>query len=240
MNNQRLIAKLTGFGLVLMALTAGFSFGFAYPKFFDLSQLEFAQKNITENIELYKLMLSGILLIIILDLLVSWTLYQYFKNDDNSLAFFSLIFRIIYTVLFCIATYYLTLNLESNTNKIVTENYESFDKIWSSGLLIFGIHLLIIGQLMKLHQLIPIILWCLTIIAGTSYILVHSIKIIFPELTEVTETLNTLLGLPMALGELGLAIWLIVKGGKIKFKVKPSNFIETKNLKKKIKTITNS
>lgn len=228
MNNQRLIAKLTGYGLVLMALTAGFSFGFAYPKFLDINQLEFAQKNITENIGLYKLMLSGILLIIILDLLISWTLYQYFKNDDNSLAFFSLIFRIIYTVLFCIATYYLTLNLESTNNDIVLENYEFFDKIWSLGLLIFGTHLLIIGLLMKLHKVIPRILWCLTITAGFSYILVHSIKIIFPELTKVTETLNILLGLPMALGELGLAVWLIVKGGKIKLKVKPPNLIETK------------
>ena len=50
MNNQRLIAKLTGYGLVLMALTAGFSFGFAYPKFLDINQLEFAQKNITGNL----------------------------------------------------------------------------------------------------------------------------------------------------------------------------------------------
>ena len=228
MNNQRLIAKLTGYGIILMALTAGFSFGYVYSKFLDINQLEFAQKNVTENIELYKLMLSGILLIIMLDLFIYWTLYQYFKNDDNILAFFSLIFRIIYTVLFCIATYYLTLNLESNSNEIVLENYESFDNMWALGLIFFGIHLLIIGRLMKLHQLIPLILWCLTFFAGFSYIVVYSIKIIFPELNELTETLNVILAVPMALGELGLAVWLIVKGKVIKFKVKPHNLIETK------------
>ena len=228
MNSQRFIAKITGYALVIMALTAGFSFGYAYPKFFDINQFEFAQTNLTNNIELYMLMLFGILIIILLDILVSWTLYQYFKNDHNELALFSLIFRIIYTILFCIATYYLTLNLGSTTNVIVLENYESFDKMWALGLIFFGIHLLIIGRLMKLHQLIPLILWCLTIFAGFSYIVVHSIKIFFSELNELTETLNVILAIPMALGELGLAVWLIVKGKVIKFKEKPNNLLETK------------
>ena len=215
MNGQRTIAKITGYALVLMALIAGFSLGFAYAKFTDPSQLEFAQKNLTENSELYKFMLVGILLIIILDLLVSWTLFQYFKIDNWKLAILSFVFRIFYTLIFCIATYYLTINIEEANNKIVLENYKTFEKAWSFGLIIFGIHILIIGLLMKLHNSIPKTLWYLTIIAGVSYMLVHLLKITFPSLTELTNTLNNILALPMALGELGLAIWLIVKGGKL-------------------------
>lgn len=216
MNRQRTIAKLTGYSLVLMALTAGFSFGFVFPKLFNVNQLDFAQKNLTENLELYKFMLLGILLVIILDILVSWTLFLYFKNDNKKLALLSLIFRIIYTLVFGIAAFYLTNNIGKtiDNNTIVLENYKSFEKIWGIGLVIFGIHLLFVGTLMKLHKLIPKFVWYLTIIAGASYILVHTLKTTLPNLTELTNNLNNILALPMALGELGLAVWLIIKGGK--------------------------
>jgi hypothetical protein len=217
MNKQRTIAKLTGYSLVLMALVAGFSFGFAFPKFFNATQLDLAQQNLTENLGLYKFMLLGILVVIILDVFVSWTLLQYFKNDNKKLAWLSFIFRIIYTLLFGIASFYLTKNLEQSIDNIlVIDNYHSFEKIWGIGLIIFGIHLLFIGVLMKLHKFIPRILWYLTIIAGAAYILVHILKVFFPQLKELTGTLNNVLALPMALGELGLAVWLIVKGGTIK------------------------
>jgi hypothetical protein len=68
---------------------------------------------------------------------------------------------------------------------------------------------------MKFHKSIPRILWILTISAGIAYILVHTLKTILPELTKLIRILNNTLVLPMVLGELGLAIWLIIKGGKI-------------------------
>lgn len=66
---------------------------------------------------------------------------------------------------------------------------------------------------MILHKKIPKILWILTLIGSVSYILVHLIKIIFFNV-EYVYYLEMILAIPMALGELGLAIWLIVKGGK--------------------------
>lgn len=94
--NQRTLAKLTGYALVLMAIIAGFSFGYAFPKIFDNNQLEYTQSNLTENLELYNFMLLGIVLVIVLDLFVSWTLYLYFRNDNKKLALYSSILRIIY------------------------------------------------------------------------------------------------------------------------------------------------
>lgn len=223
MDKKRTIAKITGYSLVLMALTAGFSFGFAYPKFYDFKQLEFAQKYLVGNLNLYKFMLFGILLIILLDILISWTLFLYFKNENRKLALYSFIFRIVYTMMFCIATYFLTINIGQNNNTIVIENYKSFEHTWAIGLIIFGIHLLIVGQLMKLHKLVPRILWYLTIIAGVSYVLVNGLKTTLPQFTHFTSILNNILALPMALGELGLAIWLIVKGGKAEKLRKPNH-----------------
>ena len=218
MIKNRTLAKIIGFSIVLMAIIAGFSFGFAFPKIYNPCQLDIAQSNLIENLQLYKLMLFGIFLVLILDILVSWTIYLYFKIDNKKLALLSCIMRVIYSIIFGIATYFLVKNIgqPNNDNQIVIENYNSFQKIWSIGLIIFGIHLLIVGVLMKLHKLIPKILWYLTIVAGVSYIFVHLLKTTSPQLTELNNLINNILALPMTLGELGLAVWLIIKGGKTK------------------------
>lgn len=198
-----------------MAISAGFSIGFVFPKIFNESQLYLAQDNIAKNVFLYKWMLLGLTVVLLLDILVSYTLYGYFKSSNKKLSLLSGIFRTQYSLVFGIAISYLLKNVGQYDNALVIENYHLFQMIWSIGLIVFGIHLIIVGMLMKLHKLIPGILWYLMIIAGMSYILVYLLKTAFPNLNELSDQLNTILGLPMALSELCLAVWLIVKGGKI-------------------------
>ena len=208
---------MTGYSLILMAVVAGFSIGYAFPKFFDVNQLEITQSNLSGNLQLYLSMLIGVVLIIILDILVSFTIYQFFKNDNKKVAIMSFILRIIYAVIFGVATYFLIANLEpGNNNELLNRNFNSFETVWTLGLIVFGLHLLAVGILMKVHRNIPGVLWILTLIAGISYVVVNILKSMLPQLSEFTEILNNVLALPMALGELGLAIWLIIKGGKTK------------------------
>ncbi len=208
---------MTGYLLTLMAVVAGFSIGYAFPKFFDVNQPEITHSNLSGNLQLYRSMLIGIVLVIILDILVSWTIYQFFKNDNKKIAIISFILRIIYAAIFGVATYFLIANLgQGSNNELLNSNFNSFETLWTFGLIVFGLHLLAVGILMKVHRNIPKVLWILTLIAGISYVVVHILKSMLPQLSEFTETLNNVLTLPMALGELGLAIWLIIKGGKTK------------------------
>lgn len=71
----------------------------------------------------------------------------------------------------------------------------------------------VLGYLMKLHGGIHKILWLLALIAGISYSLVSTLKLLEFE-PEFTENLEMILALPMTVGELGLAIWMVAKGGK--------------------------
>lgn len=66
---------------------------------------------------------------------------------------------------------------------------------------------------MKIHKRISIALWVLTLIAGISYVIVHSLKLT-PLTSGIVNNLEMVLALPMFLGELGLAVWLLIKGGK--------------------------
>lgn len=214
MNNRR-IAIITGFSLVLMAIIAGFSVGYAYSEFYQPDQIDSLKENILNNLGLYRNMLIGILAILILDLLVSYTLYAYFKDDNRKISLTSGILRIAYTFIFGVATYFLVnnLNIRELTNQEINANFELFQSIWNSGLVIFGFHIILIGILMKFHGRIPKILWYLTLIAGISYVIVHLLKLTNPD-SEFVGTMGMILALPMAIGELGLAIWLLIKGGK--------------------------
>ena len=215
MKNQRRIAIITGISLVLMAIFGIFSLGYAYTQFDNPEQSEFLKDIILANMGLYQSMLIGILIIIILDFIVSYTLYKYFENDNKKMSLLSGIIRVIYTLIFAIATYYLTKNLNTNelTNQKVISNYHKFQTIWNSGLVIFGFHIILIGWLMKLHYKIPKILWSITLLAGVSYMITSFLKVVSPD-SEFVETLIMILALPMTIGELGLAIWLWIKGGK--------------------------
>lgn len=215
--SKRQIALITGWSLLLMALVAGFTIGYAFEELNPPGKFDSLREIILENQGLYQLMLFGFLVIVILDFLVSYTLYSYFKDDNRNISLISGLLRVIYTLIFGIAIYFLTKNLYVNdiTNQSIDTNYQLFKSIWNGGLVIFGFHIFLIGILMKLHRSIPKILWYLTLIAGVSYIIVPLLELIYPN-SEFVTTLGMVLALPMAVGELGLAIWLLIKGGKEK------------------------
>tara|TARA_R110000737_G_scaffold327084_4_gene341159 strand:+ start:2307 stop:2981 length:675 start_codon:yes stop_codon:yes gene_type:complete len=213
--DNRIFAKITGYALLLMAVIGGFAFGHAFPTLFNPNQLDVVQSNLAINLQLYKLMLLAILIVLLLDILVSWSLYKYFKEYNQKITILAGAMRMAYTVLLGIALFFLAKNAcqPLASNAIIIQNFQAFQTIWSAGLILFGIHLLLIGYLMKLHSRIPKILWYLALIAGVSYVVVHFLKLTLTQSAWVGD-LEMILALPMAVGELGLAIWLIVKGGK--------------------------
>jgi len=213
--NSRKTAKITGWSLVAMAVIAGFSLGYAYEEVFSSIQTENFQ-NAAGYFQLFQIVLLGLCLTIILDFIVSFTLYKFFKNDNRVISLISAILRVIYTLILIVATFSLISNwtIWTTNQAVVIANFEKFMFIWTNGLIIFGFHLTLIGVLMKIHKKIPKILWVLTLIAGVSYIIVHFLKVATPSLEQFTKSLEMILMLLMAAGELGLAIWLIIKGGK--------------------------
>ena len=214
--SKRKLAIITGGSLILMALAAGFSIGYVFPEIYTSEQPEAIKANIIESGGLYHYMLMGIFVILMLDVIVSYTLYQYFKQDNKIISAISSALRIIYTLIFGLATFYLyrNLNLNEIDNDSVYGNFKRFEFTWSIGLIIFGIHLILVGVLMKLHQRIPKVLWLLALLGGVSYMLVHGLKSSVGD-SDMISNLEMILTAPMALGELGLAFWLLIKGGKI-------------------------
>jgi hypothetical protein len=90
----------------------------------------------------------------------------------------------------------------------------AFNSIWSLGLIVFGIHLLIIAYLILKSDFIPRFLGVLLVIAALSYVLIHSMYLFLPQYQTTTMLIEKILSLPMTAGELGFGIWLLIRGGK--------------------------
>jgi hypothetical protein len=90
----------------------------------------------------------------------------------------------------------------------------AFQKMWSFGLIIFGIHLFITGYLVLKSAFIPKVLGILLFIASVSYIFIHIMHLFLPQYDNITAVAETILSLPMAVGELGFGVWLLIKGGR--------------------------
>jgi hypothetical protein len=53
-------------------------------------------------------------------------------------------------------------------------------------------------------------------IAAVSYVLISTAKVVAPAYQSQIASAESILSIPMAIGELSFAIWLLIKGGKTK------------------------
>ena len=218
MNKKEKIAGLVaGISLIVMAVAAGFSYGFVQNQLVSESA-EVTMQNLIENKSLFLAGLAGWIVIFITDLIVSGALYIFFKTTSERISLITSFVRILYTLVLGVAIFQLFAIIPelSKTEAVIEINsyYSSFENIWSVGLIIFGLHLLGLGYLSIKSQNIPGFFGYLLYIAGISYVLIHTAKqfVLFSQ--PVIDSAESILALPMALGEILLAIWFIYKGLK--------------------------
>lgn len=201
----RKISITTGISLLIMALLAGFSIGFVQDKVYILADYNVTYQNIQNNMVLYQLGNISMIGIFLLDLLLSYTFYQYLKIASKKIALITGLLRFIYSLILGISII-----------KLYQYDLDQFNTIWILGLIIFGFHLLTAGYGAMKISAVPKVISILLIIAGISYTLVSTLFAFFPALDSVTTIIETVLMLPMTIGELGFGVWLLVKGGKTK------------------------
>ena len=216
---QKKWGLLTGYSLILMALVAGFVYGYVHASIYIVDSSDLTARLLQENIALYKWGIVSWLLIILLDLIVSIGIYIIYKDDLKLLALLSSTLRVIYTIILGIAVAQLIIPLinYSEVSKSILY-FESFEQIWSLGLIIFGLHLLSLGVICFKSDLTPKFFGIFLGFGGLCYVLVHNLKSFFPYLGEATLTIESILVAPMALSELIFALWLIVKFSRLKIR----------------------
>ncbi len=214
---------IAGISLIIMAITAGFSYGYVHNNIVTGSP-EITLQNLITGKSLFFAGLSGWGIIFITDLIVAVALFYFFSKTARRASLITALIRIIYTLVlgFAIFQLFKIVPVVSSGNSLpdasaatdVISHIRLFDKIWSIGLIIFGLHLLGLGYLSVKSVLVPKLIGYLLYLGGVSYTLIHGARQLTLMDANVINSAEKILSLPMALAEILLALWLVYKGFK--------------------------
>jgi hypothetical protein len=216
----RSAAMVAGVGLLLMAILSPIAFLNTYQNVFVAGNAQATAGNIMALGALFNLGISLFLIVAILDIVVAWALYVLFKPVNKSLSLLAAWFRLAYAPIFALA---LT-NLFSASQLLSKANYlqafqtdqlyaqamlsvSAFKNGWDLGLVIFGLHLLILGYLAFKSDFIPKWLSILLVIASIGYIADSFGRFLSPDYTVSLAQFTFV-------GEALLIFWLLWRGIK--------------------------
>lgn len=211
----RKISLITGVSLLLMAVTAGIGYGYAFENLYVANDGIATINNLSNHPHLLKIVLVSFATIIALDIVVATGVYVLFKHTDKFLALLTSTLRLIYTIILLVAVYYLSIvakdKIVVHNAQAVMYNFTMFLKIWSFGLIFFGMHLCTLAFLFKKTIHGHWAMYVLLLIAGICYVITNVAEQLFPEYLLYKNRIDMFLALPMALGELAFAVWLLAK-----------------------------
>ncbi|TCC46325.1 DUF4386 domain-containing protein [Kribbella pittospori] len=177
--------------------------------------------DILANQGLFRLGITSLIVVILLDVVVAWALYRVFSPVNASLSMLAAAMRLVYSGVFMVAIGQLlgVIRLLGDdgsraalgADQVQTQammGVAAFKDIWYLGQFLFGAHLLLIGFLAYRSGYIPRLLGVLLVIAGLGY---------------ATDSLGAVLSQsPWAdisaftfLGEFLLALWLVIRARRI-------------------------
>jgi hypothetical protein len=139
-------------------------------------------------------------LVVVLDVVVACALYRVFTPVDRTLSLLAAAFRLVYSAVFMVALGSL-LDALRHLDQVL-DHIDAFSDLWTAGLGLFGVHLLLLGYLAFRSSQLPSWLGVLLAIAGFGYL---------------ADGFGVLFGLDLAvstytfLGELLLAVWLLIR-----------------------------
>ncbi|HEY6766418.1 MAG TPA: DUF4386 domain-containing protein, partial [Candidatus Sulfotelmatobacter sp.] len=208
-------------GLAYLLNPVSFAEFSIYPKLVIRANIEQTVQNISAHQGLFLTAIFSYLISFIGDVVIAWALYFLLVPVNRAVSLLTAWFRLMYTAI----AFTGMLNLVTVFRLLNEPDYlpafgsaplraqvqlllNSFRYDWSVGLVIFGIHLVLLGWLIYRSGYIPKILGILLVINGLGWVLDSIRPYLFP---------NAHLGFLFLtfLGELFFMLWLLIRGWKI-------------------------
>jgi hypothetical protein len=215
----RQAALASGLGLlVLAALAAIVNFG-VLQKLIVADDAQTTAHTIAAAQGLFRLAIGGFFAVAILDVVVAWGLYFVFQPVNRSLSLLAALFRVVYATMLAIAVNNLLSALQLvggadflkafGTDQVQAQMMvllSAFQSGWDLALIVFGLHLFVLGILVFRSGKTGLrVLGILVIAAGLGYLVDGCGKVLVPNY-NLTIAMYTFVGEPL------LMVWLLWKG----------------------------
>ncbi len=199
----RQLAIITGISYLIIFFAAIFA------NFFVLESIAHDPlRAVQEDPVTVRLGILAFMITVVFDVIVAWALFELFPG--HPLSRLSTYFRLMHAAIMGVAIFALPLTLTMNTSEEILHQVDIFNTIWLLGLFFFGIHLILLARIIRRPALIAIFL----ILAGVMYMVDTVVHFLMPDYEAHAQTFLMLVAIPSVVGEMSLAVWLLIKGGK--------------------------
>lgn len=216
-NSMRSAALIAGVSLLLLTALSIFGYIVAVKVLVAPGDAVQTAKNITDSETLFRLGIVSLYVVIVLDVVVGWALYRVFSPVSRTISMLAAVMRIAFATVFMVAishlvavtrllgdTTYLGVFPPAELQAQALSTIQTFSDIWHAGLLLFGLHLLLIGYLTFKSGYVPKVLGALLVVDGLSYVVDTFGLVLYHGTWTETATFTWI-------GEFLLAPWLIIR-----------------------------
>ncbi|MDX1639836.1 MAG: DUF4386 domain-containing protein [Balneolaceae bacterium] len=227
--SMRQAAIISGSAIVIMALAAVVATDLTIGRLVQPGDAAATTENIRNSEMLFQTGIFSWFVIMVTDLLAAWGLYIYFKPVNKSLSQLTASLRVVYVVLLgtALLNYIEVLSIVSGMGNLggpendrlqaqVMRFLNAFDEIWSAGLVVFGVHILLLGYLVIRSVYVPNLFGVLLLLAGPGYLILNLTNLLNSGFEQYRALVGYLFIIPMVLGEVGLGVWLLAKGKNVR------------------------
>ena len=217
----RTAARVSGWALLGSAVAAPFAEMYVLPKLVLPYRAAETTANIRAHEGLFTAAIFAYFVTFVLDVVLAWSLYRLLKPVNHALAQLTAAFRLVYAVVALVALNQLVTALRLTTTPeygnlfpatqlagLAMVALQAFRSHWSFGLLLFGVHLVLLGGLVYQAGYSPRLLGVALAITGLGYLLTSLRPCVVPTL-QVDFALYTFYG------ELFFMVWLLLRGPRI-------------------------
>lgn len=191
--------------------------------------------NLLESEGLFRWGMVSFLAIFVIDVVVAWALYVLFQKVNPNVSLMTAWFRIVYTVFLGVAVifFYQALQLLSGSEFLGVFDAgqleaqallaaDTFNSTWLIGLLVFGVHLVLLGWLV-VKSSAPRILGYVLMVAGLAYVADTIAHTLLANYVDYENVLLAIVAVPSVIAEGWMGLWLLAKGGKKELSVANSH-----------------
>lgn len=218
--SMRTAALVAGVGLLILAILSPFALMNTYQNIFVFGDAKATAENIMAAGNKFTVGVSMFLIVAILDIVVAWALYVLFKPVNRSLSLLAAWFRLAYAAIFALAlnNLFIASQLLHGADTLkefgadlmyaqAALSLGAFKSAWDIGLVVFGLHLLILGYLAFKSGFVPKWLSILLFVAAVGYIVDSFGRFLSPNYSISLAQFTFV-------GEALLIFWLLWRGFK--------------------------
>jgi hypothetical protein len=226
LTSPRRAAKIAGVGYVVLFVLGIFANFFVREGLIVAGDAGATATQIGDSEGLFRLGLVSFMVVFVIDVVVAWALYIVFRSANRDVSLLAAWFRIVYTVFLGVALifFFQALQLLSAADFLAVIEREqldahalvaldTFNSTWLIGLVVFGVHLAVLGYLIITSGRAPKALGWLLVMAGMAYVADTTAHALLGNYEQFEMLFLVVVAVPSIIGEGWFGLWLLLEGG---------------------------